>query len=390
MGNDMKSRTSLRQPDSVLLIALILLVFIGLVMVYSASVFYAEKARHDQFYYFKRQFFAFFLGLIAVMMFSSVRLNLIKKLAPVALMAGLALAAYQGLMVRSRWFILGPIHFQAVDVVRFILTLYLPYYIIRSHDDLKNFSEGLLPALIIIASLSGLTVLQRDFSSGMALFLLGLTVLAVSPARLYHLAGVGVGSLLIALGGIAVSGYNISRIFVFLNPQERALSEGWQVIHSLTSLGRGGITGVGFAQSREKMFYLPEAHTDFIFSIIGEEWGIVGTFLIVALFFIILVRGIRIARRLTDPYAYYLTIGILANFMWYSIMNMMIALKLLPPTGLPLPFISYGGTALVINMALAGLLLNLSRLAAAPQREAVAVSQEEQRVFYYTRKKQWH
>ncbi len=161
------------------------------------------------------------------------------------------------------------------------------------------------------------------------------------------------------------------------------------MIHSLTSLGRGGITGVGFAQSREKMFYLPEAHTDFIFSIIGEEWGIVGTLLIVTLFFTILVRGVRIARRQRDPYSYYLTVGILANFMWYSIMNMMIALKLLPPTGLPLPFISYGGTALLINMALAGLLLNLSRDAEVLETDPIPVTGKEQRVFYYTRKKQW-
>ncbi len=385
----MKQKKTASQPDNVLLIAFVLLVFIGLVMVYSASVFYAENARNDQFYYFKRQFVAFVLGLVAVMVFSSIRLTALKKIAPVALIAALVLAAYQGVVVRSRWFVLGPVHFQTVDVVRFVLTIYLPYYIVRAQEDLKSFSEGLLPALIIIASLAGLTILQKDFSSGMALFLLGMTILAVSPARFSHLLGFGVSSLVVALGGIAISGYNMSRILVFLNPHEKPLEEGWQVIHSLTSLGRGGITGVGFAQSREKMFYLPEAHTDFIFSIIGEEWGIVGTLLIVTLFFTILVRGVRIARRQRDPYSYYLTVGILANFMWYSIMNMMIALKLLPPTGLPLPFISYGGTALLINMALAGLLLNLSRDAEVLETDPIPVTGKEQRVFYYTRKKQW-
>ncbi len=377
------------QPDTILLIALVILLFIGLVMVYSSSVFYAQNAKNDQFFYFKRHFVAFVLGLIMVMVFSNISINLIKKLAPVALIFGFFLAAYQGLVVRSRWFFLGPLHFQAVDVVRLILTIYVPYYIIRSYDQLKHFSEGFFPILMVIVTFSGLTVLQRDFSSGMALFLIGMTILLAAPTRLTHVLAVGGTLSMLALGGIVLAGYNISRLEVFMDPGKDPLGKGWQIIHSLTSLGRGGITGVGFAQSREKMFYLPEAHTDFIFSIIGEEWGLIGTLLIVGLFFLILVRGIRIARRLSDPYAYFLTIGILANFMWYAIMNMMVTLQLLPPTGLPLPFISYGGTALLINMSMAGLLLNLSRQTNAAPVEAVAATPREEKVFYYHRKRKW-
>ncbi len=379
--------TTTTAPDVVLIIALVFLVLIGMIMVYSASVFYAEQYFNDQFYYFKRQFIAFVVGLVFVMILGSFRLDWLQKLAPLAILLALLLAAYQGIVMRARWFSAGPIHFQTVDVVRFALTLYLPYYLVRSHDELKNFTEGLLPALIILFLLTVFTVLQRDFSSSMTLFLLGMTILAAGPTRLRHIFSVTTGVVLAGLGYIKLTGHNLERIMAFLRPEADPFDTGYQIINALIGFQRGGIAGTGFAQSRAKMFFLPEAHNDYIFAIIGEEWGLIGTLFIVVLFGIILVRGLMIARRQHTPYAYYLTIGILANFMWYAVVNIMVSLNMLPSTGIPLPFISYGGTALVVNMALAGLLINLSRTPERPREPAVAVSPEEQRVFYFTRKR---
>ena len=374
-------------PDGVLIVAFVLLVLIGMIMVYSASIFYAEQYFNDQFYYFKRQFVAFVIGLVMVMVLGSFRLSWLQKLAPIAIIFALTLAAYQGGVKQARWFSAGFIHFQTVDVVRFALTLYLPYYLVRSHDELKNFTEGLLPALIIIFLLTVFTVLQRDFSSSMTLFLLSITILAAGPTQLTHILYVTGGILLAGFGYIKITGHNYERISAFLHPESDPFGNGYQILNALFGFQRGGIAGSGFAQSRAKMFFLPEAHNDYIFAIIGEEWGLIGTLFIVFLFGVVLLRGIRIAQRQHNLYVYYLTIGILANFMWYSVINIMVSLNMLPSTGIPLPFISYGGTALVINMALAGLLINLSRTVGKPSEPVTHFSSQEHRVFYYTRKR---
>ncbi|NOX36326.1 MAG: cell division protein FtsW [Calditrichaeota bacterium] len=360
--------------DRWLFAAFFLLVFIGVIMVYSASVYYAEMTRHSALYYLLRHLLALLIGVILGVGFYSFPYRHLKTVAPVFLWAGLLLLVYLAFVARSRWVFLGPLHFQGVDVARFGLIIFLAASLSRKEDRLQDFHEGVFPHVVYLALFAGLTVLQPDFSSGMLILLIGFTMLFVAPVQIKHLAAVVGATIPLAVGVVLTSPYKLARVMALLKMEEDKLGTGYQVSRSLVSLGSGGLFGVGFTESKLKLFYLPEAHTDFIFSIIGEEWGLMGTLFVLALFFIIMVRGLRIANRATDRFAFYLSIGITANFIWYALINMMVTLRLAPPTGLPLPFISYGGTALIINCAFAGLLLGIHRQleeVPAPRRKPV-------------------
>ncbi len=349
-----------RYIDSWLVAVFFLLMLLGIIMVYSASAFYARQYYGDHFFFLKRYLLHLFLGLIVMAIFYSVPLEKLRGFTWAPLLISLLLLVWAAFVQKSRWITIGPVHFQAVDVAKFSLILFFADSLSRKEKDLSSYSEGLFPHLFYLGLFALLVLLQPDFSSAMMLVLIGLTMLFVAPVRLSHLGLTGLAVAPVMALTLFLRPYQMKRLLSFLNPGQDLQGAGYQVQQSLVSLGHGGISGVGFAGSTQKMFFLPEAHTDFIFAIIGEEWGLIGTLAVLSLFVIILVRGLRIARQIPDRFFLYLTVGITAHFVYYAMINMMVTLRLLPATGLPLPFISYGGTALLVSAAYAGILLRLA------------------------------
>ena len=329
-------------------------------MVYSSSAFYAEEYFGDHLYFLKRHLAYLFLGLIGMGIAYSFPIRKLQGFTwlPVA-MSG-AMLLYLAFVEQGRWMHIGPIHFQGVDVARFCLILFFADSLARKEKMLVNFNEGLFPHLCYLIVFAGLVLKQPDFSSSFLLALTLLTMLFVAPVKLPQLALTGFSFVPLLILAVIFSPYKLQRVLTFMNPEADIQGAGYQIYQSMVSFGSGGITGVGYARSTQKMFFLPEAHTDFVFAIIGEELGLIGTMLVVGIFGVILVRGIRAARRSVEPFIYYLTIGITAHFVLYAIVNMMVTLHLLPATGLPLPFVSYGGTALLFSCIYAGILLKIA------------------------------
>lgn len=346
--------------DTWLLGAFLTLMLLGIIMVYSASAFYAQHYFNDHLFFLKRHGFNLVVGIFAGVAALAVPYHRLRGWTWIALLGGFVILVWALFVAEGRWIHIGPIHFQAVDVAKFCLILFFADSLSRKEEILQRFGEGLFPHLVYVGVFGLLVVFQPDFSSTVMLVLVALTMLFAAPVRLHHLFLTGLAFLPFAVAVVWRSAYKLARVKSFLDPSGDIKGSGYQVHQSLVSLGHGGITGLGFAGSTQKMFFLPEAHTDFIFAIIGEEWGLIGTLFVVGLFWIIAWRGMRLALRMTDRFYRYLVVGITAHFFYYAVVNMMVTLGLLPATGLPLPFISYGGTALVFSCIYAAILLKIA------------------------------
>jgi len=339
--------------------AFFILILVGIIMVYSASAYYAEEYFNDHFHFIKRHILWVFLGLIAMAIAYNFPYKRLVGYSIILLLMSLGILIYAAI-IHKRWIYFGPFHFQAVDVAKFSLILFLADSLSRKEVKLKSFSEGFFPHFFYIALFAALVVLQPDFSSASMLIMVGFIVLFSAPVKIRHLFVTGAAALPLMGMTILLFPYMWNRILAYLGIEDDLLGKGYQVYQSLVSLGTGGLFGVGYAESKQKMFYLPEAHTDFIFSIIGEEWGLIGSLILTSLFMIIMFRGVKIAARATDRFSFYLTVGITANFVLYALVHMMVTLDVAPPTGLPMPFISYGGTSILFSCIYAGLLLNIA------------------------------
>jgi len=349
-----------RQLDFWIFYAVLLLIAFGIIMVYSSSAFYADKFRLDHLYYLKRQLLWVFAGLILMLLAYKFPYERLQKKGWIFIVISIGLLLYLFISGSSRWINIGFFHIQVVDVARLSLIIFFADSLARKEPYLKSFMQGFFPHLFYVLALAGLIVIQPDFSSAFMLSVIGLAMMFVAPIPVRYFVFSGFLLIPVAALLIQISSYKIARIVAFLHPETDQLGKGYQIIQSLISLGSGGITGVGFAQSTQKLFFLPEAHTDFIFSIIGEEWGFFGTLFIILLFFILTIRGIVIIKNVPDKFSKYLTFGLLVNLVFYALINMMVSAHLAPPTGLPLPFISYGGSSMIISCISAGLLLNIS------------------------------
>ncbi len=344
----------------------------GMIMVYSASAVYAEKIKHNHFYYLERQMLWVFLGIVAMMVSYKFPYEKLRNWSPLFVWGSVALLVYVLIRHSGRWIPLGFVHIQVSDLARLALIFFFAHSLSRREaedlSELKSFTYGFLPHAIYLVLLGGLIVAQPDFSSAAMLVLIGLSMLFLSPVPVRYFALSAAVLVPVGMTIVKFSSYKMDRWTAFLHPEQDMLGKGYQIIQSLISLGSGGITGVGFARSTQKLFFLPEAHTDFIFSIIGEEWGLLGTLFILVMFLILLWRGIYLAHRASDRFTGYLAFGLTANLVFYGLINMMVAVKLAPPTGLPMPFVSYGGSSLIISSISAGLLLNISRRVNSPVR----------------------
>ncbi|MGD8894126.1 MAG: putative lipid II flippase FtsW, partial [Desulfobacterales bacterium] len=259
----------------------------------------------------------------------------------------------------KRWFRLGSFSFQPSEFARFALVIYLAYSMNKKKDMLKDFYVGFMPHIMILFIFTALIIFQPDFGSVIILGVLTWVMLFVGGVRIWHLIASLVLITPIAYFFMVSADYRLKRIMSFLNPWQYSANDGYQIVHSLMAFGTGGIWGTGIGKGYQKLFYLPEPHTDFIFSVVGEELGLWGVLIILGLYILIFWRGIFIAGNCKDSFGSFLAIGLTTAIGLQVCVNMGVALGLLPTKGLTLPFLSYGGTSLLLNMASIGILMNI-------------------------------
>lgn len=352
--------------DGVLLAVLVALVAFGVVMVYSASAVLAYRNFDDGQHYLVRQGIFALAGVPVMVLLARIDYHRLRPLTYPILIVTVGLLASTSLIGKTaggaaRWLKLGPVHVQPAEMVKVAMIFWLAYSLSRKAEAIRTFSVGFLPHVLVAALLMGLCLMQPDFGSAVMIGLLTTVLLFTAGARLGYLLG---GAGIAAFGAyLAISGseYRMRRILAYLDPMAHRQTSGYQVAESLMSFGAGGVTGVGIGDSRQKLFFLPEAHTDFISAIVAEELGLIGLSLLVLAYCVIVHRGIVAAYRSADDYGTYLGVGLAAFVGLQAFTNLAVAVGLLPTKGLVLPFMSYGGSSLLVNCAAMGVLLNVSR-----------------------------
>jgi len=354
--------------DYLLLFTTFILLGIGLMVLFSASAAFAYINRGDLYFYLKRQSAWLALGIIFLWLAAKFNYRKYKVLYKPLLfltLLFLCLVFVPGIgkevrgVHRSVW--IGFISFTPSEIAKLGVVIYLACSLEKKRDKMESYISGSLPYFIILGVISILVVMEPDLGSALIIAVIAFILLYAGGARISHL----VYTLFLALVPLYFSifevGYRKSRIMGFLNPEQDPLGIGFQPIHLKLSLGSGGLWGLGPGQGKEKLFYLPAPHTDSIFAVIGEELGFVGTSLIIALFFFIALRGLRIAQKAPDNLGKLLALGLTSLICVQAIVNMGVATVLLPTTGTTLPFISYGGSSLLISLTAVGILLNISK-----------------------------
>lgn len=358
-----------RTADYWLFLAVIALLAIGVVMVYSSSAIVALEQYGDSAYFLKRQLLWAGLGLAALLITQRIHYTRYPALTPALLVAGVAalvLVLMPGIGRVAggarRWISLGgPFAIQPVEAAKLALVFYLANFLTNRGAGVDELRRGILPPLVLTGLMFTLVLMQPELGSALVLGCVTAAMLFVGGARLRHLVGLALVSAPLVLVAIFGEAYRRRRILAFLDPWNDPQGVGFHIIQSLIALGSGGFLGVGLGQSRQKFFYLPERHTDFIFAILGEELGLLGTVAVVALFAVIAFRGWQIARNAPDRYSSLLASGITAMIVFQAIMNIGVTTGVLPVTGVPLPFLSFGGSSLVFTMCGVGILLNISQ-----------------------------
>ena len=358
--------------DAVLTAAVVSLVCFGVVMVYSASAVLAYNRFDDGQHYLVRQAAYALIGIVSMVVLARVDYHHLRPLTYPILIGALGLLCItafgfgKSVGGASRWIEVGPVHVQPAEIAKVAMICWLSYSLSKKRERIKSFTVGFLPHVLAALFVMLLCLKQPDFGSAVMIGLLTFVLLFTAGARLGYILGAILLALPIAYQLIAGSEYRMRRITAFLSPFQYRYGVGYQIAESLMGFGAGGTTGIGIGDSRQKLFFLPEAHTDFIGAIVGEELGFVGFCAMVVAFLIVVHRGLRTALRAVDEYGTYLAVGITVFVGLQAFTNLAVALGLLPTKGLVLPFVSYGGSALLVNCGAIGILLNVSR-----PREAV-------------------
>ncbi|MDI6890493.1 MAG: putative lipid II flippase FtsW [Thermodesulfovibrionales bacterium] len=351
-----------------LFITLVLIVF-GALMIYSStSVITPALAKKGitEFYYFKRHIFTILIGFGFMFLAYRMSLSYLKKMAIPLLIFSfvlLLLVFLPGIGVTAggaeRWIKLWPSTFQPSELVKLSMVIFLAGYLSALGYRADSFASFIKPIFIMII-FQAVILKQPDFGAVMSLTFLTFAMLFLSGTRLRYLFFLSAPALLI-LYKLIMEPYRLRRVMSFLDPWKDPQGSGFQLVQSFIAFGSGGLTGVGLGGSKQKLSYLPESHTDFIFSIIGEEFGFIGVLIVMALFLLLFIRGISIANKTKDGFAYHLAVGLSLMISIQALINFAVAAGMVPTKGLPLPFISYGGSSLLVNMAAIGILLNISR-----------------------------
>lgn len=354
--------------DKILFISVIILSLFGLIMIYSASSIWAEYKFNDSFHYLKFQAIFLVVGVFLMFFTSKIDYNIYYEKANIILLVCfilLILVLIPGVgSVRNgsrSWFGIGSLGIQPSEAAKLGMIIFTSKYLTNSNKFLKSYKKGVFPILGVLFTFFALIMLQPDLGTGTILVLSIIVLLFIAGVNMKFFFGIGIVGVIGIIILIVIAPYRMDRITSFIDPWSDALGTGFQIIQSLYAIGPGGLLGTGFLNSIQKHFYLPEPQTDFIFSIIAEEFGVLGAFIVVGLFSIILYRGIKIALNAKDSFSKYLAFGMIFQIIFQTLMNLMVVIGMIPVTGVTLPFISYGGSSLLISMVSMGILLNISR-----------------------------
>lgn len=352
--------------DAVLAAVVVALIGFGVVMVYSASAIEATVRYRDAQFFLKRQAVYAVVSVIAMFIMSRLDYRRLKVLTyPVLFtVAGMLLATVVGLGHKAgnayRWIAIGPVHVQPAEVAKLGIVLWLAYSLSKKAERIRSFSVGFLPHLLVVGVFMLLCLKQPDFGSAVVLLFLTFTLLFVAGARVPYIAAF---SMLLALAAAALvrfSGYRYARYLAWIDMESNRADLAYQPFQSVMSFGSGGLTGLGLGRGLQ-VLYLPEAHTDFISAIVGEELGFLGVLGLCGAYLVIVSRGVKIALEAADDYGSFMAFGISTLFGVQAMINLAVAMAILPTKGLTLPFVSYGGSSLLVNAAAVGILLSISR-----------------------------
>ena len=353
--------------DTTILLLAVALTCFGVVMVYSASSIMAAKKYGDGFYFLKRQGIYALLGFTVMTAFMYFDYHRLRRLAvPFFLACGVLLIAVLIPGIGShaggaaRWIRLPLFSIQPAELVKLGMVLYMAHSLAKKKEKIKSFKLGFIPYMLVLALLLGLLLLQPDLGSAITIAAVAMVMLLVAGTRLSYLLSVVILALPFLYFLVMNVDYRRKRILAFLNPWNDPTNSGFQIIQSWIAFGTGGLFGNGLGEGKQKLFFLPEAHTDFIFSVIGEELGFIGVLVVAAMFLVLIMRGIRTALHAPDEFGRNLAFGVTMLFGLQAFTNIAVVLGMLPTKGLALPFLSYGGTSLLTTLMGVGILLNVS------------------------------
>ena len=350
--------------DKILFYTIIILSLFGIIMIYSSSNIWANYKFNDSFHYVKYQSIFFIIGLFIMIMISKINYKVYYKYSNVILFISfllLILVLIPGIgSIRNgsrSWFGIGSLGIQPSEAAKISLIIFTSKYLSKGNNKFID----IIPILLIVSIFFLFIMLQPDLGTGLILFISIISILFIAGTSMKFFIGGGVIGLFGVIFLIIIAPYRMNRITSFINPWKDPLGTGFQMIQSLYAIGPGGLLGNGYLNSIQKHFYLPEPQTDFIFSIICEEFGVVGALIVVGLFFILLYRSIKISNGCGDLFGKYLSFGIIFQMIFQTIMNLSVVVGLIPVTGVTLPFLSYGGSSLLVSMFSMGIILNISR-----------------------------
>ena len=350
--------------DIYMLASVLALSFFGLLMVYSTSFMLSQEKFGNPYYFFKRELVSLILGLVLMvvaMHFNHERWKYFGSLFMVVAFVGLvAVFFFPATRGAHRWIRFGPMPFQPSELAKLAVILYFANSLAKRQEKLKKLVSGLGPYFIILLVFVGLILKEPDFGGALAVALLGMVLFFTAEVRLGFLFGTTAAALPVGVYYLASEAYRWRRLVAFMAPWKYSQNVAFQLIQSFLAFGNGGLWGVGLGMSHQKLFYLPDAHTDFIFSVIAEEMGWLGVMAVILVYVMFITRGAITAMLSPNRYSCYLAMGITGMIALPAIMNMAVVTGLLPTKGLVLPFLSYGGNSLMINMFASGILLNIS------------------------------
>ena len=364
--------------DVKILYSIVLLLAIGLVMIFSASAYHALYEFNDPYYFLKKQIVWVILGISIMCIIMLVDYRFWKKFSAAGYVITLLPLVYvlstEPIMGATRWIEIGPLSFQPSELAKYMMVFFLAYAIEKYRKVIRK--SIIVPIILIMIPgiYAALILAENNLSITAVVMIVGVIMIFVAGIKMKHLIPIGTVGLIGGFYFMVSEEYRLKRFLTFMDPWSDMTGDGYQIIHSFYALGSGGLLGQGLGASKQKLLYIPEPQNDFIFSIIGEEFGLIGCIVIIAVFAFLIFHGIKVASKVRDRYAKLLAVGIISVIAIQCLINVAVVTGSMPVTGVPLPFISYGGTSLVFNMAAMGVLLNISKQA---NREALMLERKK-------------
>lgn len=343
------------------------LALFGAAMVYSASAMISMRESESQFTYFYKQFLFTILGLATMYVASKIDyhryqdVRIVYGLLAITVVLLLAVFAFPSINGARRWIRFGGYSLQPSEIAKVVLPIFLAYFLTRQEKVVGEIKATVIPCVAVFMVLAGLIFAEPDLGTTIVLCAIFAAVYFAAGARIVHVAALAAGMLAVGAASIIFAPWRVERLMAFIDPYKHSGDAGYQVVQSLYAIGSGGIVGEGFAKGQAKLFYLPYPYSDFIFSVVGEELGLIGTLSVVLAFAILLWRGTRAALLARDRFGMLLGIGIITGLIVQALFNISVVISILPAKGIPLPFISYGGSSVLVTLFAVGVLLNISR-----------------------------